>query len=180
MRKRFYLFFPILFILVDLFVISIALVMTQTAIGIESLFENYTPEEFFFIILTWSILTLLGNDFKIGRPSGYERSITKSFKTITVFLAVFSFFIIFSNQEVVSRNFFLYFSGLLFLLIPIERVIIHLIVNKYRKWGGNYRNSIIIGYDQLGFSLFDAIKKNKNLGIHCSGFYGNTTQIKPK
>ena len=156
MRKRFYLFFPILFILVDLLVISIALLMTQTVIGIESLFENYTPEEFFFIILTWSILALLGNDFKIGRPSGYEKSITKSFKTITVFLAVFSFFIIFSNQEVISRNFFLYFSGLLFLLIPIERVIIHLIVNKYRKWGGNYRNSIIIGYDQLGFSLFDS------------------------
>ena len=180
MRKRFYLFFPILFILVDLLVISIAFLMAQSIIGIESLYENYTPEKFIFIMLSWSTLSLLGKDFKIGRPSGYEKSVTKSFKTIAVFLAIFSFFIIFSNQEIVSRSFFLYFSGLLFLLIPIERVIIHLIINKYRKWGGNYRNSVIIGYDQLGFSLFDAINKNKNLGIHCRGFYGNTTQIESK
>ena len=64
--------------------------------------------------------------------------------------------------------------------IPIERVIVHLIVNKYRKWGGNYRNAIIIGYDKLGFSLFDAINENKNLGIRCTGFYGSSTQIVTK
>jgi len=88
--------------------------------------------------------------------------------------------VIFSNQQILSRTFVLYFAGLLFLFIPIERVIIHLVVNKYRKWGGNYRNAIIIGYDQLGFSLFDAINKNKNLGIRCTGFYGSSTQIVTK
>jgi hypothetical protein len=92
-------------------VISTALLMTQTVVGIESLYENYTPKEFFFILVTWSILALLGNDFKIGRSSGYEKSVTKSLKTITVFLATFSFFIIFSNQEAVSRNFFCIFQG---------------------------------------------------------------------
>ena len=74
----------------------------------------------------------------------------------------------------------MHFAGVLFLFIPIERVIVHLVVNKYRKWGGNYRNAIIIGYDQLGFSLFDAINKNKNLGIRCTGFYGSSTQIVTK
>ena len=180
MRKRFYLFFPILFILVDLSVVCIAFLSTQRVIGISFPLENYTPETLFFIVLCWSSLSLLGKDFKIGRPSGYEKSVTKGFKTIAVFLALFSFFVIFSNQQILSRTFVLYFAGFLFLFIPIERVIIHLVVNKYRKWGGNYRNAIIIGYDQLGFSLFDAINKNQNLGIHCMGFYGSAIRIDTK
>ena len=179
-RKRFYLFFPLLFILVDLSVISIAFLITQRVIGISFPLENYASKTFFFVLLSWSILSFLAKDFKIGRPSGYEKSITKGFKTIAVFLAFFSFFVIFSNQEIISRTFVLYFSGLLFLFIPIERVIIHLVINKYRKWGGNYRNAVIIGYDQLGFSLFEAINKNKNLGIHCVGFYGNTAHLDKK
>ena len=180
MKKRFYFFFPVLFISVDLSVVSIALLTTQKVIGISYPLGSYTIETSFFILLSWTSLSLLGKDFKIGRPSGYEKSVTKGFKTIAAFLALFSFFVIFSNQEIVSRTFVLYFAGFLFLFIPIERVIVHLIVNKYRKWGGNYRNAIIIGYDQLGFSLFDAINKNKNLGIRCTGFYGSSTQIVTK
>ena len=180
MKKRFYFFFPVLFISVDLSVVSIALLTTQKVIGISYPLGSYTIETSFFILLSWTSLSLLGKDFKIGRPSGYEKSVTKGFKTITAFLALFSFFVIFSNQEIVSRTFVLYFAGFLFLFIPIERVIVHLIVNKYRKWGGNYRNAIIIGYDKLGFSLFDAINENKNLGIRCTGFYGSSTQIVTK
>ena len=180
MKKRFYFFFPVLFISVDLSVVSIALLTTQKVIGISYPLGSYTIETSFFILLSWTSLFLLGKDFKIGRPSGYEKSMTKGFKTITAFLALFSFFVIFSNQQIVSRTFVLYFAGFLFLFIPIERVIVHLVVNKYRKWGGNYRNAIIIGYDQLGFSLFDAINKNKNLGIRCTGFYGSSTQIVTK
>jgi len=180
MRKRFYFFFPILFISADLSVVSIAFLTTQKVIGVSYSLENYTIETLFFVLLSWISLSLLGKDYKIGRPSGYEKSVTKGFKTVTVFLALFSFFVVFSNQEIISRNFVLHFAGVLFLFIPIERVIVHLVVNKYRKWGGNYRNAIIIGYDQLGFSLFDAINKNKNLGIRCTGFYGSSTQIVTK
>ncbi len=180
MRKRFYFFFPILFISADLSVVSIAFLATQKVIGVSYSLENYTIETLFFVLLSWISLSLLGKDYKIGRPSGYEKSVTKGFKTVTVFLALFSFFVVFSNQEIISRNFVLHFAGVLFLFIPIERVIVHLVVNKYRKWGGNYRNAIIIGYDQLGFSLFDAINKNKNLGIRCTGFYGSSTQIVTK
>ena len=180
MKKRFYFFFPVLFISVDLSVVSIALLTTQKVIGISYPLGSYTIETSFFILLSWTSLSLLGKDFKIGRPSGYEKSVTKGFKTIAAFLALFSFFVIFSNQEIVSRTFVLCFAGFLFLFIPIERVIVHLIVNKYRKWGGNYRNAIIIGYDKLGFSLFDAINENKNLGIRCTGFYGSSTQIVTK
>ena len=180
MRKRFYFFFPILFISADLSVVSIAFLAAQKVIGVSYSLENYTIETLFFVLLSWTSLSLLGKDYKIGRPSGYEKSVTKGFKTITVFLALFSFFVVFSNQEIISRNFVLHFAGVLFLFIPIERVIVHLVVNKYRKWGGNYRNAIIIGYDQLGFSLFDAINKNKNLGIRCTGFYGSSTQIVTK
>ena len=180
MRKRFYFFFPILFISADLAVVSTAFLATQKVIGVSYSLENYTIETLFFVLLSWTSLSLLGKDYKIGRPSGYEKSVTKGFKTITVFLALFSFFVVFSNQEIISRNFVLHFAGVLFLFIPIERVIVHLVVNKYRKWGGNYRNAIIIGYDQLGFSLFDAINKNKNLGIRCTGFYGSSTQIVTK
>lgn len=180
MRKRFYFFFPILFISADLSVVSTAFLATQKVIGVSYSLENYTIETLFFVLLSWTSLSLLGKDYKIGRPSGYEKSVTKGFKTITVFLALFSFFVVFSNQEIISRNYVLHFAGVLFLFIPIERVIVHLVVNKYRKWGGNYRNAIIIGYDQLGFSLFDAINKNKNLGIRCTGFYGSSTQIVTK
>lgn len=60
---------------------------------------------------------------------------------------------------------------LLFVWLTIYRVFVHLVLDRYRAFGGNIRNAIIIGYDKLGFNLYDLINRKPHYGIRCNGIY---------
>lgn len=59
----------------------------------------------------------------------------------------------------------------LFVWLTIYRVFVHLVLDRYRAFGGNIRNAAIIGYDKLGFGLYDLFKRKPHYGIRCEGLY---------
>ena len=178
MSKRFYLLFPILFIFADLSVVVGSYAAISYFMDDATSWQNKYLEALLVSLLGWLLVSiLLFKDYKIGRPIGYDQAIWKSLRSLALFLALLSFYFILNDLNALSKYFLLNYGGLLLVLTPLERLSVHLLVNKYRKWGGNYRNSIIIGYDQLGFSLYNAINRNKDYGIRCDGFYGNTNQV---
>ena len=62
----------------------------------------------------------------------------------------------------------------LFLWLTIYRVFVHLALDRYRAFGGNIRYATIIGYDKLGFKLYDLLKKKPHYGIRCDGIYSES------
>lgn len=86
---------------------------------------------------------------------------------------------LFVAGETIERNFITSLVLLLFVWITIYRVFVHLILDRYRTFGGNIKNVVIIGYDPLGFKLFDLLARKPHYGIRCKGMFSvSHTDIK--
>ena len=170
--KRFYFFFPILFITADVIAVAVSFfgahyVEFQTiALSVQYKYALIIS------LLCWTIIDLLTKDYKIGRGSQYSRTFNHSAKSVAIFLSALLFIWVFSNYKVLDRSFLATYFMALLLSITCTRLITHWSLNRYRRFGRNFRNAVIVGYDKLGFSLFDALDKNKDHGIRCDGFYG--------
>jgi putative colanic acid biosynthesis UDP-glucose lipid carrier transferase len=127
-------------------------------------------------LVLWPMISYLNKDYKIGRAVSYYNTFKKAFITVFIFVSVISLFWLFAEIRIIERHFFISLVLLLFVWITIYRVSVHLVLDRYRTFGGNIRYAIILGYDDLGLKLFETLKKKSHYGIRVKGFYGD----KPK
>ena len=125
----------------------------------------------------WPIVSYLNKDYKIGRAVSYYNTFKKSFFSVFLFISIVSIFWLFSELQSLERHFLTAFFLLLFLWLTIYRVVVHLVLDKYREFGGNIRYAIILGNDELGTKLFQTLIKKSHYGIRCQGFYGVESDI---
>ena len=157
----------------DLALLTISLifswVLKEFAFGGSTYFSKFLV--FSFII--WIAIFFLSKDYKIGRNNNYSRTLKKSFSSTFIFVAVFLFLTFFSEEGQVSRVFLATFFLTVISTFSVYRVLLHMLLVKYRVLGGNYRTAVILGYDDLGFSLFNTLRSQDALGIRCDGIYGS-------
>lgn len=177
--KKFYFFFPILFVIADTIAMTVSFL---SAYYIEFKSLSLSGTYLFALVLSiilWIIIDLFTRDYKIGRGSGYSRTLNHSAKSVAIFMSTLLFVWVFANFKVLDRSFLGTYFLALVLTVSFIRLITHWSLNRYRRLGRNFRNAVIVGYDNLGFSLFDALDRNKDHGIRCEGFYGeNESEIK--
>jgi putative colanic acid biosynthesis UDP-glucose lipid carrier transferase len=144
----------------------------------EGSFALDRPHLFTFIVyLTlWPVISYFNKDFKIGRAVSYYNTFKKAFISVFIFVSVISMFWLFTEIKFIERHFFITLVLLLFVWLTIYRVSVHLVLDKYRTFGGNIRYAIILGYDDLGLKLFETLKKKSHYGIRVKGFYGDKPQ----
>ncbi len=175
--KRFYYLFPVLFVIADV------IAMTVSFFGAHYVeFQSYSLTSTYFYALLisiaiWIIIDLLTKDYKIGRGTEYSRTFNHSAKSVAIFMSSLLFIWVFSNYKVLDRSFLATYFMALVLSVSFTRLFTHWALNRYRRLGKNFRNAVIVGYDKLGFSLFDALDRNKDHGIRCEGFYGEETGV---
>jgi len=172
LKKRFNKYFPPLFIAGELLVIGLVfLISLYVAFGSFKLSETYLATFLIYMII-WPLLSYFAKDFKIGRAVSYYNTFKKAFTSVFIFISVISITWLFISETLFDRHFTTTLVLLLFVWLTIYRVFVHLILDRYRTFGGNIRNAIIVGYDNLGFNLFDLIKKKPHYGIRCDGVFG--------
>lgn len=180
MKKRFNKYFPLLFITGEMIVITI-LFFSAFFIAFGS-FELDSPykEAFLTYLSMWPVLSYFKRDFKIGRAVSYYSTFKKAFSSAFIFVSLISLGWLFIAGDAISRHFIMSLVLLLFVWITIYRVFVHLILDRYRAFGGNIRYASIIGYDQLTFNLFDVLEKKPHYGIRCKGFYTLKAEVDSK
>lgn len=173
MRKRFNRYFPYLFVLGEMIVLTI--IFFSSLFIAEGEFAVEKPYLLLLLIYlsVWPIISYLNKDYKIGRAVSYYNTFKKAFFSVFIFISAISIFWLFSQSESLERHFLTTLVLLLFLWLTIYRVSVHLILDKYREFGGNIRYAVILGYDELGTKLFDTLKRKSHYGIRCIGFYGD-------
>jgi putative colanic acid biosynthesis UDP-glucose lipid carrier transferase len=174
--KRFYILFPVLFTLADLVVLSFAFLLSYFVTFSNLTLGAIFTEALLISLVIWLGINFFTKDFKIGRNTEYSKTFNRAIRTTAVFIAVFSFFWVFFNYQEVTRSFLGLYFVVLFVLFSIHRTTVHIVLNRYRKWGGNFRRAVIVGYDDLGFSLFKTLKLRPEYGIKVDGFYGDEAQ----
>ncbi|WP_420384946.1 exopolysaccharide biosynthesis polyprenyl glycosylphosphotransferase [Roseivirga sp.] len=172
MKKRFNRYFPFLFILGEILVLSIVFfVSLYVAFGS---FQLNRPYSYIFLvyITLWPIFSYLNKDFKIGRAVSYYSTFKKAFTSVFIFVSIIALVWLFNSGETeINRHFMMALVLFLFVWLTIYRVFIHLVLDRYRAFGGNIRYAAIVGYDRLGFNLYDLLKRKPHYGIRCEGIF---------
>lgn len=175
MKKRFNKYFPSLFIAGELLIVAaLYFISLYIAFGTFNLNTPYTGA-FVAYILIWPTLSYLSRDFKIGRAVSYYNTFKRAFTSVFIFVSLISLLWLFLAEREIDRHFIMSLILLLFVWLTIYRVSVHLVLDRYRTFGGNIRNAVIIGYDKLGFNLYDLLAKKPHYGIRCNGIYSESS-----
>lgn len=174
MAKRFYKYFPLLFILGDLLVILFSLFVSQNLVG--KFIDVNQSNSFFYatILMVWLLVTIIRKDYKLGRTSEYDFTLKKLLSSLFWFLSLISFvWFLFHFQNYHLNRFFLLvsLSSCMLILLSLYRVAVHMAVKRYRVKGGNYSNAVVIGKGGVSQKLVNMFHFRKDFGIRFLGYY---------
>ncbi|SEJ18618.1 putative colanic acid biosysnthesis UDP-glucose lipid carrier transferase [Cyclobacterium xiamenense] len=171
MAKRFYRYFPFLFVAAELIVLWITLGLITFLLAERT--ESTLPSalwEFGLFGLVWVLVLLFRKDYKIGRTSHYWDTLNQFFLSFAWGLLVF--FLLREQLAVgYGKAFGFYVYPLSLSFLAFFRVSVHAALRRYRRSGRNYLKAVILGRDQLSIRLAHTLQTNKALGIKFLGFY---------
>ena len=87
---------------------------------------------------------------------------------IQVILSITFIFVI--KENLFTRNFIIYYSLFLFLLVSLRSIAFHKIMKQLRKKGRNLRHLLIIGTGEVAKNFRELIKKHPDFGYRVKGF----------
>ncbi|AWW30814.1 polyprenyl glycosylphosphotransferase [Echinicola strongylocentroti] len=171
MARRFYKYFPWLFLLGDVLVIALSLLLTNYIVSKIVVISNMNPLLYGAYLLIWVILAAFRKDYKVGRTTDYFFTLQKLFGTILWFFSIISVLWIAFQAYHLSRLFLLIDAASMTLLLSLYRVGAHIALKQYRSHGGNYRNAVIIGKGGTSFKLAKVFQTRRDFGINFLGYY---------
>jgi len=164
-KSKFQTYFPILYylgeFLVILFCTNLMLFLTFTKWSIyNSVF-----------ICFWFLISLIFRSHVLGRGITNIKLVRSTLKNLfffSGFVAMVNLF--FFNFKFQLLNLFTAVT-LFYFLTLFYRLFVNLILEKYRAFGGNILNCMIVGYGPHGFELHNEILKYPELGYRSDGLY---------
>jgi putative colanic acid biosysnthesis UDP-glucose lipid carrier transferase len=171
MKKRFYRYFPWLFVLGDSFVLLLSLIFSLFLISSVNHISPDGFSEMVNFVLIWLVITLLRKDYKIGRTALYEHTFKKLLESLLWFLTIIAVIWLPFESNSVRILFFTALGFVSYTFLVIYRVGVQLVLKKYRETGHNFRNAIILGTSATSIELARVFNKRKDYGINFLGFY---------
>lgn len=171
MKKRFYKYFPWLFVLGDILVFSLAIFVSTSFFQPFQEFNGLDFPTYPVFIMIWMVITILKEDYKIGRTNDADKTFKKLMGSLAWFLVIISMIWMPFHDNSLRLLSFLSLSLSLFLFVGFYRVSVHLTLKKYRASGYNYRRAVIIGKGGSSSELERVFKIRKDFGIKFLGYY---------
>jgi len=171
MNKRFYSYFPWLFIIGDSMIILLSLMFS---LFITSSFDQIPLTDlsnFVNFVLVWLVITILRKDYKISRTARYEETLKKLLESLIWFLAIIAIVWLPFESNSLRIFFFVSLGIISYVLIALYRVSVQLTLKKYRQLGHNFLNAVILGKGETSQKLAHLLKKRKDYGIQFLGYY---------
>lgn len=175
MARRFYKYFPWLFVLGDALVIVASLILTHLIVSNYVDVDNISTGLYGIYVLIWLMLIVYRKDYKVGRTTDYIFTLQKLFGSILWFFSIVSVLWIAFQAYHLSRLFLLVNAGAMLTLLSIYRVSVHIVLKQYRSRGGNYRNAVIIGKGGTSYKLAKVFQRRKDFGINFMGYYDDAS-----
>ncbi|MGE5860433.1 MAG: undecaprenyl-phosphate glucose phosphotransferase [Ignavibacteria bacterium] len=98
-------------------------------------------------------------------------------KNVFIQAVVSIIFIFLVKEDLFTRNFIVYNSFFLFVLVSFRSLLFRIIMKKLREKGKNIRNLLIIGAGQIGRNFHDLINENPDFGYNFVGFLDDDCQF---
>ncbi|MCM1022340.1 MAG: undecaprenyl-phosphate glucose phosphotransferase [Muribaculum sp.] len=114
---------------------------------------------------------LLMRKQKQTRTMHVDRIVSITFKIIALQAILFFAIQTFLDSWVHNVSFYLWFYGMLVMLLPCSIVATRLVVKRYRKRGGNFSAAIIVGTNETARRLRDEMLSDPGYGYRFMGFF---------
>lgn len=127
----------------------------------------------------WLVLSYLLKLYKVFRYTKFLKIIRNLTNQLVMFFLLFSSIFAWSYLLLDKKgiiNFFIVLSSILFVM----RFLLYFGLRNYRSFGGNYRNVIIVGYQENSILLHKFFTKKSEYGYHFMGYFSNTSKNKKK
>jgi len=163
--KRFNVLFPIIFVACEAIIISfVSSLMHYLTFSSWSSYNTL-------IVLFWLITVIYTKSYNIGRDVNYLNTVRLAFKSIFILFSVVAIGNLFVDYYTFSiKSIFLALSIFTFSVLTF-RILVHLILDSYRSYGGNITNVAIFGYDKMGKNFYKTIIHNPHLGYRSTGIF---------
>jgi putative colanic acid biosynthesis UDP-glucose lipid carrier transferase len=171
MKKRFYKYFPWLFVLGDILTVSFSFFISNKVFQPFEEFKGLDFPTFPAFIMIWMVITILKEDFKIGRTNEADQTFKKLIGSLAWFLVIISMIWMPFHDNSLRLLSFLSLAASLLVFLGIYRVGVHLILRKYRETGHNYRRAVILGTGGTSDQLAQVFKLRRDFGIKFLGYY---------
>ena len=112
---------------------------------------------------------------KQTRTMHIDHIVSIVFKIIAIHAIIFFAVQAFLDSWVHNLSFYLWFYGMLVILLPLGIVGTRLAVKNYRKHGGNYSAAIIVGTNATARRLRDEMLSDSGYGYRFLGFFSCTS-----
>jgi len=134
-------------------------------------FSTISISFFLFINLTWIISALIFKAYRLDYTLYKKEILFIYIKTIIIFFFLFLLFFQVTSYGYYSRDNIKLLFPAFFTLVVSWRFFLYYIFFFYRKYGFNYRNVIIIGYNDRATDLKDYFNNNLWAGYRFNGFF---------
>ena len=107
-----------------------------------------------------------------------DKIVQRSFYFVTIFIFLFTICLTFLNvgNDLATFLIIYYFASLL--IFSLWRVLVRVMVKRYRRKGYNAKNIIIIGAGKNGMELYHVIKTDLSYGFNIHGFFDDNAILK--
>tara|TARA_B110000881_G_scaffold211821_1_gene220809 strand:+ start:8239 stop:9621 length:1383 start_codon:yes stop_codon:yes gene_type:complete len=164
-KNRFKIYFPFLYYLGEFLIILFC-----TNLMLFLTFSKWNIFNFAFITF-WFLTSFLFRSHILGRGISYLKLVRSTLKSLFFFsglIAMINMF--FFNLQFQLLTLFMAVTLFYFLML-FYRLSVNFVLEKYRAFGGNILNCMIVGYNSHGFDLHDEILKYPELGYRSDGLY---------
>lgn len=165
MKKRYSHFIRPIQILLDVLIINLVIYFIYDKEYLNISFQS-------FVTVFWLITTYYLGFYKVYRHTIFLRLFTLIGKQFLMFFfGYFAYFGIFREGEVINNQFIILCS--IFGAVSIVKFIWFYLLHKYRSLGNNYRNTVVLGFDQSSKNIIKLFKSKSNLGYRFLGFFSD-------
>jgi len=150
---------PIAFV-VDLSVLAVVLLNSTLYVKNQAHFLLY-------LFVSWTAISLVNKFYQIKRVTNFVQIFGSIFRHFFFFTIIVYAYLGYFKQYYISRPELFNFFIKIFLLIGFFKIIIYVLLIKYREYiGGNYRNVIIIGDNENTKKLAQIFNTRKEFGYN--------------
>jgi putative colanic acid biosynthesis UDP-glucose lipid carrier transferase len=172
MKKRKSKFTPLLFSVIDIFLLTISFFLANLVV-----FDGNSPNTIFYsssalvLCFIWVIVSLKFNLYEIPRIIFTYKVLSENIYAVFNFSLFIGGILFFSTSTNLSPRFlgyclFFFFVGLLF-----WRFLAMYVIKTYRKQGNNYRSVLLVGLNKNIATLIDEIYLKPKYGYKIAGLF---------
>lgn len=142
----------------------------------------FTRDSQIFIFMTnvcWLYMVYHFNEFTFNRTDSVEKSLSKTLRLILyLFLSMVTFSQLFYFDNMNRMGFVIFFLNFI-IFTMIYRIITIQFLRKIRKTGINFRNVVIVGSEEIGSEIYNALTSDLSQGYQILGYFDDNNEQKP-